>query len=288
MKKIIISTLCLLGLLTAFNVFAQGKVTPFDWSEPKDVDKILNEERQIDEATTTLADVNDPSSYISDIYVLGFAPEICQPNGSCKKIKSIDDLKLGGEIRTGDGSAMVITFKDGSEVFVGSLSVIDFEIRLFNEALNKAEEIYDRVERELKLIKGKIKSSIVKRAGQKFQVRTPQAVCAVRGTEFVVVSDNIQMITSVYLKEGMVDIDNLHGKKITLNEGEKATIDSVGQIKTDKLNLTEWEQASKNLGEQTAPVSRTSSRTLYVKILVGLCPLIVIYGLYKKQITKKP
>ncbi len=77
---------------------------------------------------------------------------------------------------------------------------------------------------EFKLTVGRIRSKISKLiSGRSFNIRTPTAVCAVRGTDFAVEYE--QGITKLEVYEGVVSAkEELTGKEILINPGEFTTI----------------------------------------------------------------
>lgn len=219
-------------------VFAQGKITPFNWDKPVNPDE-LGEPALLNNATST-------ETEIASVSILGLSPEILQPDGTWKKITSGEDLKNGGDLRIGEGSSMVITFTDGSEVVIGEFSVIKLQAAIFNEVVNTIEDAYiktlNALENELSLLIGRIKANITKRSGKKIQVRTIEAVCAIRGTDFIVERDANKKTTYVYLYEGLIDVDNLHGKTLLLQPGETVSVDSDGAMTTGKLAEGQWDE----------------------------------------------
>ncbi len=82
-------------------------------------------------------------------------------------------LEIGDKVRTGPGSVAEIYVKNGGKVrlFAGSTFVLD-----------KA----DNEESSVAVLIGKMQAWVRKAANRKFSVRTPAAVCAIRGTVFEV------------------------------------------------------------------------------------------------------
>lgn len=263
MKKIILLVSSILFFFAFADFSFAAGLTPFEWDKPKNVEEIMGITKQEQDAIST-------EIKITDISILGFSPEIILPDGSRKKVSSVDDLRNGGEIRMGDGSNMVITFSDGSEVFVGDFSIINFQARLFGEAVSKIEQALKQAENEIVLLQGRIKASIVKNIGRKFTVRTPSAVTSVRGTDFVVEHDATTKITSVYLYEGLVDVDNLHGKITQLVPGDVVTVDGDGKIISRKLEQGEWNKLTSS-GDEAVVVKQKSSlgRVFVLIIIIG-------------------
>jgi len=107
---------------------------------------------------------------------------------------SLEEILLVGDtVETGDRSSAELTFLDGNVVELGADSVLKID------QLGK----YDKyMHEELGLEKGKLLSTV--RKGSSFSVRTPQAVAAVRGTEFAVAVDEGESQVGVF--DGSVSV----------------------------------------------------------------------------------
>lgn len=273
MKKYTPFIILLFLLSFVYISFAAGKVTPFDWSYPK----LEEESTMVTSSGTPNQNATNTQATITNISMLGLiTPEAKQADGSWKKISSIEDVKNASEITVGGGGAMVVDYSDGSEVVLSNFSLIGLEARLLpgtsdigqtTEVItNSWKDVFNIVD----LIKGKIKAFIIKSWGKKFEVRTPEAVCAVRGTEFVVTRDPNTKITKVYLKEGLVDIDNLHGKTIQLQANETISIDNNGQTILGELNINDWNQLLATSSAQNTPATNIISKTKFVSMIIIL------------------
>ncbi len=163
--------------------------------------------------------------------------QILQPDGTWKNISPNTILKDGDQIRTGDGR-VTITLSDGSTV------------GLAPHSLFKYKEIEGGF--GIELLVGKIRAW-VKRYRHKFEVRTPNVVVAVRGTDFIVDYSAEMNITKVYLYEGLVDVDNLHGKTLQMQPGDKVAVDGAGQMTSGKLGEGEWKQMADEIGLAETP-----------------------------------
>ena len=156
-------------------------------------------------------------------------------------------IHYGDLIETSDvaGHAM-ITFSDGSTIELGSNSQFEFSAPITEEYL-----------KSITLWLGKMKAKIRSR----FEIRTPAAVLADRGTDLIVEHDADTNITTIYLYEGIVDVNNTKGETFELNAGETMTVDSSG--KTVKLGLSEddWNGLTNSIetGEEFTPSHRTQA-----------------------------
>lgn len=86
-------------------------------------------------------------------------------------------VKEGSKIKTGDKSAVEIVFGNGSSCFQQSNTILGF---------SRLREKGDLYEQELSLQIGKTITRILKATGResRFEIKTPSAVCAARGTVF--------------------------------------------------------------------------------------------------------
>jgi len=127
--------------------------------------------------------------------------------------KATPDIEIpeGGTIRTNEGIAF-IKIGDKSKVWINKNTALEIE---------QGQNLISR----LTLFFGKIKIRVEHlRRKEKFELRTPTAVCAVRGTEFVVESD----------EEGRMSLNVLYGEVklnhlITPQKGDKEVIITQGQ-----------------------------------------------------------
>lgn len=121
-------------------------------------------------------------------------------------------LGKNNKIRTFDRSYCILIFQDGHTLRISGNSEISLDILI--------KEIT-----EIKLKRGRIRAKVKKiSAGVKFGIRTPTAVCAVRGTDFGVKVE--AGITTIEVYEGIVYArEEITGKEIQLNPGEFTIIE---------------------------------------------------------------
>ena len=112
-----------------------------------------------------------------------------------------DELDRGAEVHTGADGRVRLAFVDGSTLVVSDHTVM--KIERFDLAADKRREAATFV-----LAAGLIGQKVAPSDNGSWQVRTPTAVTAVRGTEFMVeVSDD--QATAVNVQSGKVDVDPL-------------------------------------------------------------------------------
>ncbi|WP_295054836.1 FecR family protein [Sulfuricurvum sp.] len=174
----------------------------------------------------------------------------------------------GDTIETYDNSRAEIQFLDGrGSMSIGEFSRVKMEKKdALSETLSlvkgkmyttvdkaetyqkwveqKAAEAADNPDAFLSEQFGKIRAE-VKKYSRKFEVRTPTAICAVRGTTFSMSADE-EGTTTIELIEGEVEISNLKTLvQTSLKGGEKMTLNPDGSIRIEPLVLTSkswWEK----------------------------------------------
>ena len=122
------------------------------------------------------------------------------PAGQGKALALGDKLEPGADIRTGEKGRVRLRFIDGSTVVVSDRSV--FRIERFEAAPGKPREA------SLLLNLGLIGQKVTPSAQGSWTVRTPSAVTAVRGTEFMV-EVGAELDTAVDVQEGKVEVESV-------------------------------------------------------------------------------
>ena len=130
------------------------------------------------------------------------------------EVKSDASLAGGQEVKTGRGAKAVIGFDDGSKVEIGPKSSFVLEAASSGEA-------------SMKLNLGKMKAWVTARLSRRFKVRTPTAVCSVRGTEFGV-DVSPSGATSVDLLRGSLGVADNRGNELMLQEGQRVDVTQQG------------------------------------------------------------
>ena len=127
-------------------------------------------------------------------------------------------LVPGDQLRTASGARATVTFDDASRVVLNPGS--SFTLR---EATPQASGM------ELKL--GSLKAWISKSLNRRFQVRTPTAVCSVRGTEFGVNVDGTGD-TRVQMFGGLLAVSDQSGNEVLVKDREsiEVTRDGLGRV----------------------------------------------------------
>ncbi|MBI3551757.1 MAG: FecR domain-containing protein [Elusimicrobia bacterium] len=124
------------------------------------------------------------------------------------------DLVDQDTVRTGQRAQATLSFEDGSRVELGGNATFTLE-----EA--------SRGRSAIRLNFGAIKAFVQKMASRRFEVKTPTAVCSVRGTEFrVEVLSGGRTIVDLY--KGLLGVEDRRGQQILLHPNERIQIDLRG------------------------------------------------------------
>lgn len=127
---------------------------------------------------------------------------------------ALPQLPGGTEVRTGRGSAAELQLNTGSRVRLGA-----------EASFTISEDEGGQV--SLGLAKGVLRAW-VKKGAKKFQVRTPYATCAVRGTEFSLEVDPQTANTQIDLFRGTLAVNDNLGNELTLEEGRRLSVTQDG------------------------------------------------------------
>lgn len=127
----------------------------------------------------------------------------------------------GMQLRTARASMAEIHMDDGSRVKVAPRS--NFTL----SAEDKQKSVFG-------LTAGRMRSW-VKKFSRRFEVRTPSAVCAVRGTDYTTSVDG-QGNTSVEVSEGSVLVGDAAGRTALVREGEMTQVQMGGGVQEPQVN----------------------------------------------------
>ena len=131
-------------------------------------------------------------------------------------------IKNGDLIRTNESGKIILTLLGGDNVFLAP----DTEIK-FKEN-KKKKGLSNIINRNLTL-KGRLLAKIRKNLARPIQIRTPNAIVAVKGTEFV--TEFIQQITNVGTIKGLVSMTSIvNNKSVELKEGTMSSVSIDGAV----------------------------------------------------------
>ena len=144
-------------------------------------------------------------------------------NGSEIKIQKKETIiKNGDLIRTNVSGKIILTLLGGDDVFIAP----DTEIK-FKE--NKKKKGLSNVINRNLTLKGRLLAKIRNNLARPIQIRTPNAIVAVKGTEFV--TEFIQGITNVGTIKGLVSMTSIvNNKSVELKEGTMSSVNIEGTV----------------------------------------------------------
>ncbi|MBI5623890.1 MAG: FecR domain-containing protein [Elusimicrobia bacterium] len=124
------------------------------------------------------------------------------------------DLAPGVGVRTGVRGKATVVFEDGTRVELSANASFAVE-----EAGARGVGV--------RLFMGVLRAKVERLLSRRFSVRTPTAVCSVRGTEFQVqVSEGGR--TNVDLYKGLLAVEDQRGQQILLKAGQRLEVDGRG------------------------------------------------------------
>ena len=144
-------------------------------------------------------------------------------NGSEIKIQKKETIiKNGDLIRTNFSGKIILTLFGGDDIFIAP----DTEIK-FKE--NKSKKGLSNVINRNLTLKGRLLAKIRKNLARPIQIRTPNAIVAVKGTEFV--TEFIQGITNVGTIKGLVSMTSIvTNKSVKLKKGTMSSVNIEGTV----------------------------------------------------------
>lgn len=145
-------------------------------------------------------------------------------------------LAEGSEIRTGKNSRAAVFFSDGSTFLLGNSSIF-------------AVEDTSKKKAGFSLKVGRLKAIVSGYFASRFQVRTPAAVCAVRGTEFDIEVGK-DGATGMNVTEGLVEVNDSKGAMAVVSSEEKIKIGMDGMSRPEGISLSD-----ERAGEAARPMA---------------------------------
>ena len=157
-------------------------------------------------------------------------------------------IKNGDLIRTNESGKIILTLLGGDNVFLAPDTEIKFKEK------KKKKGLFNIINRNLTL-KGRLLAKIRKNLARPIQIRTPNAIVAVKGTEFV--TEFIQQITNVGTIKGLVSMTSIvNNKSVELKEGTMSSVSIDGAVMppsefSGKL-MQDFEFAGEKMSEEDA------------------------------------
>ncbi|MFH1619100.1 MAG: FecR family protein [bacterium] len=148
----------------------------------------------------------------------------------------------GDSLKTGWRGKVRMYLDDGSRVELGPSSSFSIDA----DGGGKTDTV-------MKLAVGWMKAWVRKLAKRKFDVRTPTAVCSVRGTEFAVGVEGGK--TSIDLLSGLLAVADNKGNETLLKDGQHVSVDEagIGQVQSlESARATQKEESHAQLKNEVS------------------------------------
>lgn len=123
-------------------------------------------------------------------------------------------LSPGDQLKTATGAQAVVSFDDGTTITLNPST--SFTLQQSNAAAS-----------EMRLSVGSLRAWISKSLNRRFSVRTPTAVCSVRGTEFQV-DVNPRGETNVQMFGGLLAVADRDGNEVLVRDNQSITVTAEG------------------------------------------------------------
>lgn len=145
-------------------------------------------------------------------------------------------LETGAEVRTVGEAKAGVFLPDGSHFLIEKNSVFGVEDT-------------SKKKTGFSLLAGRLKARVAGYFASKFAVRTPTAVCAVRGTEFDIEVGK-EGNTEMNVAEGLVEVNDSKGQMAVVSSEEKISIGADGMSKPELMSLKD-----ERAGEAARPMA---------------------------------
>lgn len=156
--------------------------------------------------------------------------EVFDSQGKILKPTSNAPLYEGYVLKTGKNGKCEIIFKDKTVIFVSENSEIKIDKALMKDG---------KRDFSLDFLKGKILFFVQKMLSSDYKIKTPTAVCAVRGTDFSILVSSTSSLVGLF--NGKMDIEKENQIK-ELNPGSEAEISTEISINNRLSSLMEKER----------------------------------------------
>ncbi|MFQ5586965.1 MAG: FecR domain-containing protein [Thermodesulfobacteriota bacterium] len=151
-----------------------------------------------------------------------------------------DDVSVGDIVRTKSLSRARVTFLDGSMMNIAERSRVEIKEFFFDPEKEVRRSV-------LRGFRGKVRSIVPKvftGEESRFEVHTPTAVAAVRGTDFTAIIRTMPLVTVVINLEGLVAVRNINPDvpgEVILRAGQATTV-ALNEPPTPPRRLKKMEQ----------------------------------------------
>lgn len=181
-------------------------------------------------------------SLVTISYMSGRVSRQRPGNQAWEEVQLGTALSAGDLVRTARGATAALAFDDGSRVVLeGGSSLTVREVK-------PSASLFD-------LAVGTLKAFVASVRSRRFEVKTPTAVCAVRGTEFQV-QVTPQGQTNVQMFEGLLAVSDGHGNETLIKDRQRISVTDrglgpiVGEPKRRQADAREREEMKREVSLQ--------------------------------------
>ena len=141
-------------------------------------------------------------AFVKVIEVQGDVRVVAKGNTTPQALKTGDQLKIGDRIITGTASSSTLEYADGSRM------LLQAETELVFDQLSAYGDT-GMVDTRLRLPSGRVDTQVTPSKGpaSRYEITTPSAVAAVRGTSFRVSSEGTKQLTRAEVLTGLVGVE---------------------------------------------------------------------------------
>jgi len=223
-------------------------------------------------AYSTMLHPRDTSSTARIYSAHGMVVVRPSPEAGWVGVEAEKELRAGAAVRTGEGSHVVIRMPGRNAVRLDA----DSQMRI--GSLSNPTRNYH--ETKLFLLVGRLWADVRERLGgtenSMFEVRTPNAVAAVRGTQFS--AQSAAKVSTFSVNRGFVEV-SAGDKKVLINSGHKvAALREAGLSQPKRMTANDfvlWRQREEELGEALSLFSRQNMRDF----AIGILGLLMLMGI---------
>lgn len=214
----------------------------------------------------------------SGLFAAGFVGQAVKTLGDIRLARDGADmtvgpgtaLQLGDVIKTGPGARLRLRLVDGSIMTLGENTTLSIDIFAV-DGTNKSRTVV------MTLLTGIVNAAAAKSGEDEFdyQIRTPNAYSAVRGTRWIVNAPQSPVkgpppgATSVYVLSGQVELGSGSGQRALVNAGTWGSVDAQGRLApiqptTPEILQPVLDATSDNGGASSPTITPTPTTPLQV------------------------
>ena len=193
------------------------------------------------------------------------------------------DMKPGSVLRSDPGSTAAVTLREGDRLQLGPDSQFTY---IDGEPIIEGEP--EKMKYTYQVTNGRVWYRS-ENPNTQYEIHTSQGTVVNRETDFVVEVEPDMNRTSVYLHEGMLDVNTTAGEWLVLNPGEMIHMYSAGAAEVSNFSMEDWDGLVNSIGtgtnftpswkkieESAAEQKLLKASIMKYSIIVGFVLLIII------------